>query len=90
MNLYPCTDRYTDTDKDTCVLSCFSRVLLFATPWGVARQAPLSMGFCRQEHWSGLPCPLPGDISNPGLNLLPSPAFIDRFFRASTTWEAQT
>ena len=36
------------------------------TPWSVARQAPLSMGFPRQECWSGLPCPLPGDIPDPG------------------------
>ena len=40
-----------------CVLSRFSHVQLFATPWIVARQAPLSMGFSRQEYWSGLPCP---------------------------------
>ena len=39
------------------VLSCFSRVQLFVTPWTVAWQSPLSMGFCRQEYWSGLPCP---------------------------------
>ena len=40
-------------------------VWLFATPWTVARQASLSMGFSRQEYWSGLPCPLPGDLPNP-------------------------
>ena len=39
-----------------CVLSCFSRVRLFTTPWTLAHQAPLSMGFSRQEYWSGLPC----------------------------------
>ena len=43
-----------------CVLSRFSHVRLFVTPWTVARQAPLSMGFSRQEYWSGLPCPSPG------------------------------
>ena len=43
-----------------CVVSHFSHVRLFATPWTVARQAPLSMGFSRQEYWSGLPCPPPG------------------------------
>ena len=47
------------------VLSCFSRVQLFATQWTVAHQAPLSMGFSRQEYWSGLPCPLPADLSGP-------------------------
>ena len=37
------------------------------TPWTVAHQAPLSMGFSRQEYWSGLPCPPPGDLPNPGI-----------------------
>ena len=46
----------------------FSRVWLFATRWTVARQAPLSMEFCRQEYWSGLPFPTPGDIPTQGLN----------------------
>ena len=50
-----------------CMLSCFRRVRLFATLWSVARQAPLSMEFPRQEHCSGLPYPLPGDLSNPGI-----------------------
>ena len=40
---------------------------LFATPWTVAHQAPLSMGFSRQEYWSGLPCPSPGDLPKPGI-----------------------
>ena len=44
-----------------------SRVWLFATPWTVAHQAPLSMGFSRQEYWSGLPLPSPGDLSDPGI-----------------------
>ena len=43
-----------------------SRVRLFATPWTVAYQAPLSMGFSRQEYWSGLPFPSPGDLPDPG------------------------
>ena len=43
-----------------CRLSCFSRVQLFATLWIVACQAPLSMGFSRQDYWSELPCPPPG------------------------------
>ena len=42
---------------------------LFATPWTVAYQAPLSMGFSRQEYWSGLPFPSPGDLLNPGIEL---------------------
>ena len=46
-----------------------SHVQLFATLWTVARQAPLSMGFSRQEYWSGLPFPSPGDLLNPGIEL---------------------
>ena len=45
-----------------------SRVRLFASPWPVAHQAPLSMGFCRQEYWSGLPCPPPGHLLTQGWN----------------------
>ena len=45
----------------------FSRVQLFATPWTVAHQAPLSMGFSRQVNWSGLPCPPAGDLTDPGV-----------------------
>ena len=44
-----------------------SRVQLFPTPWTVAHQAPLSIEFSRQEYWSGLPFPLPGDLPNPGI-----------------------
>ena len=46
-----------------CVLS---RVCLFVTPWPVAHQAPLPMGFPRQEYWTGLPLPSPGDLPIPG------------------------
>ena len=46
-----------------------SRVWLFATPWTVAHQAPLSIGFSRQEYWSGLPFPSPGNLATQGLNL---------------------
>ena len=45
----------------------FSCVGLFATPWTVAPQAPLSIGFSRQEYWSGLLCPPPGDLLDPGI-----------------------
>ena len=48
----------------------FSRSVVsnsFAAPWTVARQAPLSMGFSRQEYWSGLLCPPPGDLPDPGI-----------------------
>ena len=50
-----------------CVVQSLSQVWLFATPWTVARQAPPSMGFSRQEYWSGLPCPPPGDLPDPGI-----------------------
>ena len=49
-------------------MKLLSRVRLFATPWTVARQAPLSMGFSRQEYWSGLPFPSSGDLPNPGID----------------------
>ena len=63
-----------------------SRVRLFATLWIVAHQAPLFMGFSRQEYWSGLLCPPRGDLLTASLM---SPALADRFFTPSTTWEAQ-
>ena len=46
-----------------------SRVRLFATPWTVAHQTPPSMGFSRQNYWSGLPFPSPGDLPNPRIEL---------------------
>ena len=64
-----------------------SHVQLFATPWTVAHQAPLSMGFSRQEYWSGLPYPPPGDLPNPGIESTPlaAPASAGRFFTTSAT-----
>ena len=58
----------------TLTLKSLSRVQLFATPWTVAYQAPPSMGFSRQEYWSELPFPSPGDLPNPGIEPR-SPAF---------------
>ena len=68
----------------------FSRVWLCVTLWTRARQSPLSMGFFRQEYWSGLPCPLPGDPPNPGVKpkSLIFPALEGRLFTSSSTWEA--
>ena len=57
------------------LLSPFTCVRLFATPWTVAHEAPLSMGFSRQEYWSGLSFPPPGDLSDPGIKL-PSPTLL--------------
>ena len=61
----------------------------FATPWTIAHQAPLSMGFSRQEYWSGLPCPPTGDFPNPGIKptSLMSPALAGDFFTTSATWK---
>ena len=74
-----------------CVLSHFNRVWLCATHGlHVPLQAPLFMGFSRQEYWSGLPCPPPGDLPDPGTEPRSptSPALVGRFFATSTTWEA--
>ena len=59
-------------------MKSLSRVRLFATPWTVAHQAPLSMGFSRQEYWSGMPFPSPGDLPDPGSE------------PGSPTWQALT
>ena len=74
------------------MLSCFSHVQLFVIPWTEACQAPLSMGFSRQEYWSGLPCPPPGDLPDPGIEPVSvmSPALAGGFFTASTTWKPHT
>ena len=71
------------------VLSCFSCVGLFVIPWTVAFQAPLSMGFSRQEYQSGLPFPPPGDLPDPRIDpeSLMSPALVGRFITTSATWE---
>ena len=68
-----------------CVLSLFSRVRLCVTPWNVARQAPLSTGFSRQEHWGGLSCPPPEDLPDPGIEpaALMSPASAGGLFATS-------
>ena len=72
------------------MLNCFSHVQLFAILWTIARQAPLSMGFSRQEYWTGLPCRPPGDLPDPGIKLisLRSPALSGGFFTTSAIWEA--
>ena len=73
------------------MLSRFSHVQLFVTLWTVARQVPLSMGFSRQEYWSGLPSPSPGDLPDPGIEptSLMSSALAGSFhFITSANWEA--
>ena len=61
------------------LLSC---IRIFVTPWTAAYQAPLSVGFSRQEYWSELPFPIPGDLLNPGIKpmFLACPALPGRFF----------
>ena len=68
-----------------CVCVCaqlLSRVLLLETPWTVAHQLLLSMGFLRQEYWSGLPFPSPGDLPDPGMESVSpaTPTLAGRFF----------
>ena len=74
------------------MLRLFSRAWLFGTLWAVARQPSLSMGFSRQEYWSGLPRPPPGDLPNPGIKptSLMFPALAGGFFTTSTTWKAHS
>ena len=71
-----------------CVLSHFRCVWVFAAPWTVAPQAPLSTGFSRQQHWSGLPCPPAGDLPESGVKpeSLTSPSLAGRFLTSSATW----
>ena len=72
------------------MLSCFSHVRFYATPLTSAPQAPLSIGFFRQEHWSGLSFPPPGDLPDPRIKpaSLTSPELAGGFFTTSATWEA--
>ena len=71
-----------------CVLG---RVRLFATPWTVACQASLSMGFSRQGYWSGVPIPSPGNIPDPGIKsvCLMSPSLAGGFFTTRATWDTE-
>ena len=77
-------------EQVVCVCVLAQSVQLFATPWTVAHQAPLSMEYSRQECWSGLPFPPPGDLPNPGIEptSLVSPALAGGFFTTGATWEA--
>ena len=72
------------------MLSYFSCVQLFGNLWTVACEAPLSMGFSRQEYWSGVPFPSLGDFLDTGIEptSLISPALGGGFFTTSATWEA--
>ena len=74
-----------------CVLNCFSCIQLFVMLRTVAHQAPLSMGFSRQEYWSGLPCFPLGNLPDPGREpmFLKVSALVGRIFTTSVTCEAQ-
>ena len=80
---------YSITCHSGCVLSRFTHIWLFETPWTIDHQVPLSMGFSRQEYWSGLPFPPPGNLLDPGLERtsLMSPALAGGSL-TSTPWEA--
>ena len=75
-----------------CMLSCFSHVQLCQAlaPWTVAFEALLSVGFSRQEYWTGLQWPPPGNLPDTGIEpmSLMSPAFASGFFTTATTGEA--
>ena len=72
-----------------CMLNYFSHIQLFVTPWTVAQQAPLSMRLSRQEYWSGLPGPPPGDLPDPVIKpgSFTSPVLAGGFFATSTPWK---
>ena len=87
--------QYRDFSNVSCCCCCccclvLSRVRLSAAPWTVTHQAPLSMEFSRQEYWSGLLFPTPGDLLYLAIepSSLTSPALADGFFTPSATWEA--
>ena len=73
-----------------CICAQCSHVPLFAAPWTIAHQAPLSMGFPKQEYWIGLLFLSPGDRPDPGIKPTPlaSPALVDKYFTTSTSREA--
>ena len=77
---------FVDRQLQLCAVSHFSGVRLFVTLWVVDCQASLSVEFSRQKYWSGLSCPIPGDLPNPGIKpmSLTSPALAGEFFTTST------
>ena len=79
------------TGKELIIISvCVQLCPTLCTPWTVAHQAPLAMGFSKQEYWRGLSFPPPGDLPDPGIEptslMSPSPVFTGRFFSISATW----
>ena len=80
------------SSSQICEILVIGCVLLFAAPWTVARQAPLSTESSRQEYWSGLPLPAPGELPDPGIEPAApvSPAIVGGCFASCATWEAQS
>ena len=80
------------TENVVEVSEVLGRVRLIGTPWTAARQAPLSMGFSRQGYGSGVPCPPPGDLLDPGIEpaSLTPPALAGGFFTTGATWLLET
>ena len=74
-----------EPDVHACILSLFSHVCFFEPPWTVACESPQSMGFSRQEFWSGLPCPSP-DPRIRSMSLM-SPVLVGGFLITNATWE---
>ena len=91
VHIYIHTHTYTPMYMYTHIYCCGCLVTkscpTLVTPWFIAHQAPLPMGFPRQEYWSGLPFPSPGDLPSPGIEPA-SPALTGGFSTNSTTWEA--
>ena len=86
------TTKHAYTHKDVTAYACMlSRFWLYVTPWTVAHQSPPSIGFSRQEYWSGLPFPSQVIFPTQGLNssFLAFPALADGLFTTGATWEAQ-
>ena len=73
----------------TLIVTVPCSIVSDSTPWTVARQAPLSLGFSRQEYWSAVPFLPPGHLPDPGIEpaSLAFPALVEVFFTTSTTWE---
>ena len=87
MNSSTKQNKPTYTEKHAC--SVLQSCLTLCDPWTAAHQAPLSMGFSRQEYWSGLPFPPPEDLPDPGIEpaSLVSPELAGGFFTTSASWE---
>ena len=79
--------------RDTTLLTKVHivKAMVFPVVWTIVPQAPLSTGFSKQEYWSGLPIPSPGDLPDPGIEptYLMSPSLAVMFFTTSAAWEAQ-